>query len=131
MRQTLHVCFLAAILVLASAKAAATPIAGAWEGKVHGRKAVTLQIRDDGTLHGNAVFYITDDNGDGSHNGDALPSLQLENPKWDGTTLRFTLTVGGDHLAFVMKITGTDRAELHQLPNGRRPELVIPLAAIR
>jgi hypothetical protein len=131
MRQTLHVCFLAGMLMLVTAKAAGAPFAGTWEGKIGGRKAVTLQILEDGARHGTAVFYITDDNRDGSHNGDALPPIEIETPTRDGTTLRFTLTVGKEHLAFVMKITGAGRAELHRLPNGGRPELVIPLTAIR
>jgi hypothetical protein len=131
MRSTLHVCLIAGMLLLLSAKAAGIPAAGAWEGKTGGRRAVTLQIRDDGAIHGAAIFYITDDDGDGSHNGDALPPVPLENAAWDGRALHFTLTVDGHRLSFVMKITGAGRAELHYSLAGTQREMVIPLAAIR
>jgi hypothetical protein len=131
MRQTLHVCFLAGMLMLATVKAAGAPIAGVWEGTVKGRKAVTLRIEDDGALHGTAVFYITEDNRDGSHNGDALPPLVVENPKWDGAAVHFTLAIESRTVPFVMKITTDGRAELHYRLNDRGAETVIPLTAIR
>jgi hypothetical protein len=127
----LHVCLLAGMLMLVSAKAAGAPVAGVWEAAAGGRKAATLRIQDDGALRGTAVFYITKDNGDGSHNGDALPPLPLENPKWDGAELRFSLTIDGRSVPFVMKITGAGRAELHYRLNDRAPGTVLSLAAIR
>jgi hypothetical protein len=102
-----------------------------WEGRSDGRKAVTLRISDDAAIHGTAVFYITRDNGGGSHNGDALPPLAFEQPAWDGATLRFTLATGGGRIAFVMKITGDGRAELRYRRNQGAPEGVIMLSAIR
>jgi hypothetical protein len=132
MRSTRHVCLLAVLLLLASAKAAGSPFAGVWEGKSDGRKSVTVRISDDGAaIHGTAVFYITDDNGDGSHNGDALPPLAFEQPGWDGAHLRFTLTTGGVRMAFVMKITVDHRAELRYRCNQTAAEAVIMLSAIR
>jgi hypothetical protein len=131
MQPKLHVCLLAGLFLLASAEAAGAPFTGVWEGSSDGRKAVTLRIAEDTAIHGTAIFYITDDNGDGSHNGDALPPLPFEQPAREGANLRFTLPTTSGRIVFVMKITGDGRAELRYRLNPGAPEIVIPLAAIR
>ena len=119
MPRTLYLCLSICGLALCLVKAAASPIAGAWEGAVDGRKAVTLDIREtDGILGGTVIFYIVHDNGGGEHDGDAAPVLRMAGASWDARTLRFSVEVGGGRPAFEMTLTGAGEAELRRADGG-------------
>ena len=58
MRRMLMVCMMAGLM------AAASPVAGTWEGVKDGVKAATLKVQEtDGILGGSVIFYITRDEG--------------------------------------------------------------------
>jgi hypothetical protein len=77
----------------------------------------------DGILRGSVVFYILRDNGNGSHNGDALPSQEMKAVEWDGKKLRFTIAdSNGAPAAFVMRLTGDGVAELQA--QGGKPDVI-------
>ena len=117
MPRTLYLCLMTCALALCFVKAAASPVAGLWEGAQNGRKAVTLDVREtDGILGGAVVFYILRDNGSGEHDGDATPALPLVGTTWDGRTLRFSVEVeGGGHPTFEMTLTAAGDAEFKRL----------------
>lgn len=120
--------FLAVALACIPVLAADLP-AGAWEGRLEGRKAVALEISPTQRLHGNIVFYILHDQGDGSRDGSASPALPLDNLAWDGTVLRFSVSVDDRSVSFEMRAAGAGRAILKRLADGDVPELAIELTA--
>jgi hypothetical protein len=119
------VCLLAGAIALCLVKAAASPVAGVWEGEKDGRKAVTLKVQEtDGILGGTAVFYIIYDNGNGELDGSALPALSMIGTAWDGRTLRFSVKAGGADIRFELKISGADQGELKQIQGPNSGEIM-------
>ena len=133
MRRTLQVCLLAGLLALCLVKAAASPVAGTWEGMKDGVKAATIHVRErDGILGGSATFYIIRDEGSGTHNGAATPPLAMVGTQWDGHVLRFSVvTAEKKSIAFEMRVTGEGRAELRRPPQGDMPEDKVAMVRAR
>jgi hypothetical protein len=123
MNQMLRVSLLgsAALFLLLGA---ASPAAGVWEGKVDGRKAVTLRLHETGgKLDGIAIFYIVRDNGDGGHDGEAVPAIRLLELKWDGGVLRFAVqNPAGQSVRFEMRFHGEKSGDLKRLETNGMPE---------
>ena len=117
MRRSGQLCLLAGAIALCLVTAAASPVAGVWEGQKDGRKVVTLKIQEiDGILGGTVVFYIVHDNATGKLDGSALPALPFIGTTWDGQTLRFRVEApGGGKRAFGLRILGAGQAELKVL----------------
>lgn len=117
MSQTGQLCLLAGALALCLVKAAASPVAGIWEGQEDGRKAVTLTVREtDGILGGNIIFYIVHDDGTGALDGSALPHQALVGTTWDGRTLRFSIELNdGATMAFELNTTAAGSGDLKVL----------------
>lgn len=118
---------LAVTLALCLVKAAASPIEGAWEGSRNGAKTAVVTItRTGGILGGSAIFYILRDNGEGSHNGEAMPALPLTGVQWDGRTLRFSVKPPGTGaVSFELRLTGAGRAELRR--SSADPDESVPM----
>jgi hypothetical protein len=132
MTRTCNLCLLAGLLALCLVKAAASPIVGTWEGSKDGVKAATIQVRDtDGILGGSATFYITRDEGSGTHNGAALPPLPLVGTQWDGHVLRFSVSSGEKSIAFQLRLTGEGKAELVRLAQDGESELRVEMHRAR
>lgn len=128
---TRDTCILAAILLLGFARAAALPVSGAWEGKIDGRRAVTLEVRDVPNLHGSITLYIVHDEENREHDGDATPALALDGPAWDGDVLQFSITAGEGRLAFEMRPAAAGKTVLRRLATRGLPELTIALSGVR
>jgi len=121
----------AGVLALAFARAAASPLAGRWEGSVDGRKAVTLELRESPTLEGSVVFYFTRDGSTGEQNGEALPAKALDHLRWEGDVLHFDVAAGDRTVAFEMRSAGASKAMLKRIASGGVPELTLSLTALR
>ena len=119
-----------ALVVLACARAAGTPLAGRWEGFLDGRKAVALELTEGPVWTGNVVFYILRSD-DGTREGEAAAALPIRHPHWDGETLSFTVEVGDRTVGFHMHAAGDGKAALTWLATGDLPELTIAVSAIR
>ncbi len=130
MRRILYGWMLATTLACVSGRAATVP-AGAWEGSVDGRKAVSLEVKDAPQLRGSIVFYILRDDGDGSHEGSASPAVPMQDLKWDGEILRFSVDAGGRAVRFELRSAGVGRAVLKRLAAGGEAELSAELTAVR
>jgi hypothetical protein len=126
MQRTLWWFFLVLALACASVLAADVPV-GAWEGRIEGRKAVSLEISPTKRLHGSIVFYILHDEGDGSRNGSAPPAVPLDDLSWDGAVLRFAVSVDERSVRFEMRPSGGARAVLKRLADIDVPEAVVEL----
>jgi hypothetical protein len=128
MKPKLQVCLLAGALPLCLAKAAASPVTGAWEGEDGGVKAVTLNIRESGgKIRVDAVFYIVHDEGSGKHAGEASEAPSATGT-WDGHKLQFTIVnTAGESVPFEMTMAGGDRAELKRPAAHGMPETTIAL----
>jgi hypothetical protein len=125
MRTLRYVCLFAGALCLLARLifGQGSSIAGTREGQLHGLKAVTLMIRQDGAIvSGNAVFYILKDEGSGLHVGAPSAPLLLVNPRWDGKVLRFSVSHGNWLAPFEMRVTGEGNAEGKRLAAHGEPE---------
>ena len=131
MNVTLRMATVAGVLALAFARAAAAPLAGTWEGSLDGRKAVSLELREQPRLAGTIVFYILRDNGTGQRNGEAVPAAELQNVRWDGERLRFDVAAGGRIVGFEMRPDAEGHAKLIRLDDRGNPEFTIALSALR
>ncbi len=133
MKRMLQVCSVAGLMALCLVKAAASPVAGTWEGVKDGVKAATVNVREtDGILGGSAIFYITRDEGSGTHNGAPMPPLAMVGTQWDGHVLRFSVvTADGRSIAFELRVTGEGKAELRRPPQGDMPEDKVPMVRAR
>ncbi len=129
MRRILYGWMLAALLACVSGRAATVP-AGAWEGSLEGRKAVSLEVKDAPQLRGSIVFYILHDQGDGAHDGSPSPALPMQNLKWDGEILRFSVAAGDRLVHFEMRGVGVGRAVLKRLAAGGEAELSVDLTLV-
>lgn len=123
MRKTLEVGFATIILALCLTKAAGAPIEGTWEGKMDGRKALTLRVvENSGHLEGHVIFYVVDKKfSDADARVVGQSERDLTNAKWDGKMLRFSFQ--DPDAAFEMTVTGPNTAALKRL----KPELTIPM----
>ena len=130
MAKILPVSVATAVLALWLALGAPAPVEGIWEGRLHGVKAVTLTVRENGqTIEGSIVFYIVRDNGSGRHDGEATAALALAKVTWDGRILRFSVTPPeGESRQFEMKLTGERSAELKRVETITEPELTLAMA---
>jgi hypothetical protein len=126
MRTLRYVCLFAGVLCLLTRLIfgqGSGSIAGVWEGELHGLRAVTLTVHQEGAeLSGNVVFYILKDEGSGWHVGAPSAPLPLLNPKWDGKLLRFSVSHGDWLVPFEMRITGPGAAEFRRLAAHGEPE---------
>lgn len=104
----------AGMLALVLLLGAPTPVAGVWEGEVHGARAITLKVHDTGDqVAGSATFCILHDKGTGEHNGGASGEIPMTDPAWDGHVLHFSIHgPHGEEGKFAMKMTGADVSEL-------------------
>ena len=120
LNKVLYVCLMAGALLAQTGKSA---IEGEWQGEMHGLKAVTISIHEDGgRIEGSVIFYVT--RGD---NGQGLRTVGRDQRKmvethWDGKTLRFAVGApdfdpGAPGVRFTMTLTGDKRAELKRLGN--------------
>ena len=107
-------CIPAGMLALVLMLGAASPVAGVWEGRSKGAKAVTLRVFDKGDrVEGTAEFYILADEGSGQHNGSASGEIPFTDPSWDGRVLRFSVHgPHGEDGRFTMRATGPNVSEL-------------------
>ena len=123
MRKTLEVGFATIILALCLTKAAGAPIEGTWEGKLDGRKAVTLKVvESSGHLEGHVIFYVLDKKfSDADAHVVGQSERDLSDAKWDGKVLRFSFQ--DLEVAFEMTVTGPNTAVLKRL----KPELTISM----
>ena len=89
---------------------------GTWEGERDGVKAASLTVtQTGGILGGSVIFYIIRDNGDGAHNGQALPAQPINAVEWDGRTLRFSVArKDGTSIPFDLRLTGAGHATLQR-----------------
>lgn len=128
MKQMRFVSLLAGLLALAPIGNAAE-IEGKWEGNWQGAKAVTLTLREtEGRVEGNAVFYIIRREKPTEPGGAPSPEISLQNPRWDGATLRFSVKgSNGQPVLMEMKLTGPNTAELTREAGSSLPALTIPL----
>jgi hypothetical protein len=131
MHSTLRLAIVAGVLALAFARAAAAPLAGRWEGSAEGRKAVTLELRESPALAGTVVFYITNDDATGEHNGDALPAMTLNHLRWEAEVLHFDVDAGDRTVALEMRSAGEGKATLKRIASGDVTELTLVLTALR
>jgi len=133
MRRMLNVCLLAGLMALCLVKAAATPVAGIWEGMRDGVKAATLTVREtDGILGGSVIFYIIRDEGSGTHNGSPTPPVTLVSTQWDGSVLRFAVTnQQGKSVAFEFRVTGEGKGELKRPAQNGEPEIKVTMLRAR
>jgi hypothetical protein len=120
-------------MALCLVKAAASPVAGTWEGMKDGVKAATIHVREtDGILGGSAIFYIILNEGSGTHNGAATPPLAMVGTQWDGHVLRFSVVPSdGRSIAFELRVTGEGKAELRRPAQGDMPEDKVPMVRAR
>jgi len=82
------------------------PIVGTWEARLHGLQAMTLAIHEDGgNLSGAAIFYLLKSDRAGWHNAGRSDPLPLINPRWDGKTLRFSISHGDWLAPFELRLT--------------------------
>ena len=127
MRKTIEVALATVAVALFLAKAAAAPAAGTWEGKLDGRKAVTLTVKEsDGRLSGHATFYVVDKKF-GDPDAQVVGELEhdLSDVIWDGKALRFS--IHDPDVAFEMTITGVNLAVLKRLTGENAPEATVSL----
>jgi len=124
---------MAMVVALFLAKAAASPIVGTWEGMWDGVKAATITVREDeGILGGSAIFYITRDEGSGTHNGAPTPPMALVGTQWDGQVLRFSVNNGGGKtIAFQLRVTGEGKGELVRPAQDDKPAIRVPMVRAR
>jgi hypothetical protein len=128
MGRTLHVCLMAGVMALCLVKAAASPIAGTWEGMKDGVKAATITVREnDGILGGSVIFYITRDEGSGTHNGAALPAMAMLGTQWDGKVLRFSV----NRVVFELRVTGEGKGELRRPAQDGKSEEKVEMSRAR
>ena len=127
MRKTIEVALATIILALCLTKAAGAPIEGTWEGKLDGRKAVTLKVVEiAGHLDGHVVFYVVDKKfSDADARVVGQSERDLTGLKWDGKVLRFSLQHPA--VAFEMTVTGPNAAVLKRHASGEAPEAAIPM----
>jgi hypothetical protein len=131
MKTMLRVCLFCA-LALALTRAMSAPVAGTWEGKLNGLKAVTLKIQEaDGKIQVQATFYIIrDKDTPARHVGEASEAPRAEG-HWDGSVLRFAITTqSGKTIPFEMTLSRADHASLRRLPANGEPEMTVPLDRI-
>jgi hypothetical protein len=123
MRKTLEVGFATIILALCLTKAAGQPLEGTWEGKIDGRKAVTLKLAETGGhWEGHVIFYVLDKKfSDADAQVVGQSERDLNDLKWDGEVLRFSSQ--DPDVAFEVTVTGSRTAVLKRL----KPELVVPM----
>jgi hypothetical protein len=114
----LFVCFAAICLV----RAESVSVTGTWDGMKHGRKAVTVEVRErEGILGGTVVFYILHDNGNGALDGAATEPVRMQATTWDGAALRFQV----GEAVMEMRVMGSDRGELKVVAHGQPETLSI------
>lgn len=123
MRKTMEVALAAIILALCLTKAAGAPLGGTWEGKIDGRRAVTLKVVEvGGHLQGHVIFYVLDKKfGDADAREMGQSERDLTNLNWDGKVLRFSFQ--DPEVAFEMTLTAPNTAILKRL----KPELSVPM----
>ena len=128
MKTLRNVCVWTAALAFCVAMSTA-PVAGTWEGSVEGAKAVTLKVLDrDGKPGGSAIFYIMRDEGSGKHIGAASPETPIEDARWDGKVLSFSVhNPEGETIRFAMTLTGEDAAQLAVLDDTGKQQRSVPL----
>ena len=133
MKRMLELCTVAGLMALCLVKAAASPVAGTWEGMKDGVKAATLKVREtDGILGGTVIFYIIRDEGSGTHNGSATPPMPLVGTQWDGNVLRFSVTnPAGKSVAFEFRVTGEGNGELKRPAQNGDPEIKVSMLRAR
>ena len=133
MRRTAPVWLLAGLMALCFVKAAASPVAGTWEGMKDGVKAVTLKVeQNEGILGGSVIFYIIRDEGSGTHNGAPTPPMTLEGTQWSGSVLRFLVTnQERKSVAFEFRITGEGKGELKRPAQNGEPEIRVLMTRAR
>jgi hypothetical protein len=132
MKTMLRVCLFCA-LALSLTRALSAPVAGTWEGKVNGLKAITLKIQDEGgKFRVEATFYILrDKDTPARHIGDASEMSRAEG-HWDGKILRFSITnQSGETVPFEMTLASDGHATLKRLPANGEPDATLPLDRVR
>ena len=107
----------------------ASEVEGRWEGNWQGAKALTLTVREtQGRVEGNAVFYLIRREKPAEPGGAPSPEISLQNPRWDGATLRFSVKgSNGQPVLMEMKVTGPNTAELTREAGSSMPALTIPM----
>ena len=107
------------VLLAACAMANGPSIAGTWEGRVNGVKAVTLKLSEnDGRIAGQAVFYIIKSQSDGQPVDGTPAAFPISAVQWDGMLLRFSVVNSeSEAVKFEMKPSGGDAASLSRLGN--------------
>jgi hypothetical protein len=100
-------------------------VVGTWQGMMKGLPAATLTVKEEGgRLTGTAVFYAVIERGNGPESGPASPEMPLDEMKFDGRALSFSIksrhpetgkeeTVRGE-----LRLAGEDEAVL-QAPEER------------
>jgi hypothetical protein len=115
-----------------------SPVAGTWQGRLHGLPAVTLSVKEDGQkLSGTVLFYLLRYNGH-SWTVDTKHSLTLSiiDPKLKGQILFFKVshreahpprTLSDPPVPFQLRLTGKNEAELERMDEGKTGKQDNPL----